>query len=128
MKAFNLEQAKKGRCVCTRDGHEVQILDYDYKCHYFSNNVTRQTIVGKVKLDDGEEELRVWSLDGFIHEDKSPHEFDLFLSRERCKGWINIFRTDSITYSGSTIYLTKEEAENGKGNECVDTIEIKWKD
>lgn len=31
MKEFNLEEAKAGKPVCTRDGHEVRILCYDAK-------------------------------------------------------------------------------------------------
>lgn len=35
MKEFDLEKAKAGHLVCTRDGHEARILCFDRKGHHF---------------------------------------------------------------------------------------------
>ena len=47
MKPFNLEEAKAGAPVCTRDGKDVVIIDYNYKCAYdeYDGNIL---LIGKV--------------------------------------------------------------------------------
>lgn len=45
---------------------------------------------------------------------------------KKYSGWINIY-WDIYPRTGAAIYETKEEAERHKGDNCVDTIEIVYK-
>lgn len=52
MKPFNLEEAKAGKPVCTRDGRRVEILSFDNQCldypilaRIFSNNTKYNDLV-----------------------------------------------------------------------------------
>lgn len=44
MKPFNIEEAKKGKPVCTRDGHSVRIITIDDNKKY--------PITAELELDD----------------------------------------------------------------------------
>lgn len=124
MKPFNLEEAKAGKPVCTRDGRSARIICFDAKFRGYP-------ILALVEQEDGTENVNSFCLDGRYNitmekgwEDDSF--LDLFMKTERHEGWVNIYKTGNVTYSGYTIYLTKEEAENGEEKECVDTIKIEW--
>ena len=54
MKEFNLEEAKAGKPVCTRDGHEARIVCFDVKSTIYS-------ILALVTFDKQECEIRYYS-------------------------------------------------------------------
>jgi hypothetical protein len=129
MKAFDLEKAKNGGQVYTRDGRKVQILDYNYKYRYLSDGVVRSAIVGKIIINSKTEELKVWTINGFAQENEVRHHSDLVMDSERHDGWINIYNNGDYK-CGQGVYPSKEIAE-AKGKEYgsyVATVKVRWKE
>lgn len=125
MKPFNLEEAKAGKPVCTRDGRKVKILTYDRKGSCYP-------IVALVEDSKGNEDAYGYTLRGeYIEgqEDKS----DLMMVGEKKEGWVNIYKCDLSTYNAialtsNYIYNTKEAAEAGTNTDerYIATIKIEW--
>lgn len=117
MKPFNIEQAKAGKPVCTREGRDARILWFDKKDEF--------PIVALV----GGCDVLTYKDNGLYYE-CTPHPYDLFMKTEDSEGWINIYRTEVETYVSSNIYRTEEEAiREGKTSErYVATCKITWEE
>jgi hypothetical protein len=121
MKPFNLEQAKQGKPVVTRDGKDVRILTFDKK--------GKHCIVSLVDVG-GYEDVHVSSASG----EASPNfdsEYDLFMKSEKKEGWVNIYRgTIEDAHTAGAIYKTENNAfENGKDSVMyVTTIKVEWEE
>lgn len=111
MKQFNLEQAKAGKAVCTRDERDVEIIKHDLKDN------EQLPIVAVIKNSDGNEFVRCFSRDG-KHNDNGI--LDLMMKAEKKEGWLNL-------YPGQT-YNCKAVALNCAGNACIATIKIEWEE
>lgn len=118
MKDFDLEKAKQGAEICTRDGHRARIVCYDAKCKY--------PIVALV-----EENVREWAYlytqEGKFINAVDNHCKDLMLVEKKHEGWVVVLDGD---YIGCRIYDTKEEAiELGKETEGYITVaKIEWEE
>ena len=129
MKPFNLEEAKAGKPVCTRDGRDVVIIDYNYKCTYdgYDGNIL---LIGKVLQKDGTEEAVAYYQDGRERMDghnsrdlfmKTTHKegyttmsYDYLDNLKRgCAGRYKMFknRVDLLKYYGEQIPIVKIEWE-----------------
>ena len=119
MKPFNLEAAKNGAAVCTRDGRDARIICWDAKGNY--------PIIALIKECDDMECTYSYNADGkFLMWREAG--FDLMMKSEHHTGWINIYHWGDVP-CGSTIYATKKEALNAIGQGCtiyVTTIYIEW--
>ena len=113
LKPFNLEAAKAGKPVCTRDGRKARIICFDKKC------LDGQILI--VLVDCGKEEcMYFYTTDGKCIDDFSS--FDLMMLPKKKEGWVNIYK--------SLAYSTKEGAikYRNKGNDYIDTIKISWEE
>lgn len=72
MKKFDLEKAKAGDKVVTRDGREVRIVCFD--------RAGKHPMIALVKNDDGAEGLVTFSLDGNCCFDGEETPLDLFMA------------------------------------------------
>lgn len=116
MKEFDLEKAKAGAKVCTRDGREVRIVCFDRKSTY--------PIVALVRNNDGEK-VQLHLLNGTYLNSGVIHHSDLMLAGEKKEGWVNVYGNGCC----GKVYTTREEAIKGMiGMECVDTIHIEWEE
>ena len=104
MKPFNLEEAKAGKPVCTRDGHSVRIICFDAKRGNYP-------IIALVE-NKGEEVVVSYNLDGRYCNDNND-ELDLFMAPEKHEGYGWLSRND-IYSMFATIYKTKEKALSHK--------------
>jgi hypothetical protein len=112
MKPFDIEKARSGHPVCTRDGRDVEILKFDLK--------SRHPIVGIID----NRFVNTWPESGT---NEGTSNFDLFLKSEQKEGWVNVY--ESIDYKLGRIHKTKEEAiENIDSGDYIDTAKIKWKE
>lgn len=93
LKPFDLEAAKAGKPVCTRDGRNARIICFDAKC-------ADTPIIALVSRNDGEILLRHYK-DGKLSVDKDS-DADLMMLSEKKEGWIVVRRSD--------IYENEEEA------------------
>ena len=131
LKPFDLEKAKAGHAVCTKEGRTVRILCYDRKT--FSG----LSMVALITDNKGNENLNVFLPIG----DTSKYfkKCSLFMfHREKKKkvkkeGWINIYKGDPNTPHSHIIYSTKELAVGGCriGNQAISyiaTVKVKWKE
>lgn len=121
-KPFNLEQAKAGKPVCTRDGHKARIICFDAK---ISDNYPIIALVESIE-NPGSESLYSYSHEGGYRE-SSISELDLVMISEKKEGWINIYSCVDGNVTCSNPYETKEEAiKNSALSVIIDTIRIEW--
>ena len=111
LKPFDLEKAKLGKPVCTRDGRKARIIS----CSLRNKNFPIAAIV-----EDEEENVYQFEANGVC--DEHDENLDLMMLPEKKEGWANVYK--------DSVYDTKEEALAGK-SECrtyIDTIKISWEE
>lgn len=118
LKPFDLEAAKAGAPVVTRDGHKARIICFD-------TNDDDYPLVVLVAYDEGEMP-ESYTIKGQYLLD-SDHRLDLFMAPAMRRGWVNLYRGKRGAYSSGRIYPTKDKAE---GEACSDnyitTVSIEW--
>lgn len=126
MKEFDLEKAKAGHPVCTRDGHEARILCFDREGQY--------PIVALVK-DAGNETIFSYNNMGRFSNDGRGYLYDLFMKSAKQKRWINLYKDkDERLFPGLNLFESEKEAkdrmESGeKSNRLYyKTVKIEWEE
>lgn len=116
MKPFNIELAKAGHPVCTRDGHKVRIVCFDKKDADYP-------IIVLIDYDNCEAHY-TYTLDGkYMKTEES--EKDLFMVCTKKEGWINIYEGNQ---TGVRIFDSKENAFKYRNAGHIDTIKIEWEE
>lgn len=130
LKPFDLEAAKAGKPVCTRDGRKARIICFDRKVD--------TPIVALIEHADGSEILQCYFNNGkCCHNETS--DYDLMMLSEKKEGWINIYNADTtFYYVDGRVFETKDEAvkeakeevekEQREKNEYIDTIRAEWEE
>ena len=95
LKPFDIQKAREGKPVCTRDGRKTRILCYDFKQN------EEYPILVAVENKDGKECALLYSNDGVSEMYKSSNN-ELAMLPEKKEGWVNVYK--------ERIYSTKEEA------------------
>ena len=126
MKPFNLEQAKAGAPVCTRDGRPVRIVCYDFKGH------KNYSILALVESPVGVESTVSYALNGHQYLD-SETDIDLMMASVKRVGWINLYAyPGGVTGTDQcALYHSEKEARSYilKDNGVyVATVKIEWED
>ncbi len=123
MKEFNLEQAKLGHPVCTRDGRPVRILCFDRK-----HEEMAYPIVALVTLPGNETEYtEMYDTYGKAYD--TPRECDLMMASVKHEGWANVCVGDFGYFLSREIWATKDEALNhSEGGTKVATVKIEWEE
>ena len=118
MKPFNLEQAKAGKPVQTRDGRDVEIVRFNLRGDY--------PILAIIKLLEYDCAIR-FSIDGSYNRKLKKNYNDLFMKSETKEGWVAVLAGGK---SCSNIYDTKEEAEfyGEKYSTFVAVTKIEWEE
>lgn len=122
MKEFNLEEAKAGKAVCTRDGRKARILCFDLKYDDYP-------ICAAIENKDGIEDPLTFTLDGRAYRGEEDDE-DLMMASEKHEGWVNVVRfANGVTYTGS-VFETEEEALAARtiSDSCISTCKIVWEE
>lgn len=125
MKPFDLEKAKAGASVCTRDGSRARIVCFD------ANN-KRFPLVVLIKGSDNSGEYPVlYNKEGFFFDGEKDHPKDLCMVGEKKEGWINIYETFMERCIGA-VHKSKEEAMrvkvNEKGVTYKATVRVEWEE
>lgn len=118
MKEFNLELAKAGHPVQTRDGRPARIICYDRKDNEYPI----------VALINENEVPWFYRKDGTSSGNES---YDLFMATTRKEGWVNIhqnLQSGNCNYWVSDVYNTKEEALFNKQSNYITTTIITWEE
>ena len=116
LKEFDLEAAKEGKPVCTRDGRKARIICFDRK--------GKQPIIALIIQDNGEEFIENYHLSGrFNVDDTFENDGDLMMLPEKKEGWVNI-------YEDMRIYVSEEGAKMGISPErtYITTIKVEWEE
>lgn len=125
MKQFNLEEYLKNptKKVITGSGKSVRIL-----C---TNRLDATFPIVALIYNGANEAIQCYTKNGKITSKCPCFEYDLFFVSEKKKGWINIYKSKSMSAPISgTIYDSKEEAEiEGKrGKNYIETVKIEWEE
>ena len=116
LKPFDLEAAKAGKPVCTRDGRKARIICFDAK------RKDEKSIIALVPSKDflGFEDLIAYTNNGNYH-GGHENDGDLMMLPEKKEGWVNVY---SNRLGGP--YESKEYALKLKMEDCIDTVKINW--
>lgn len=121
MKPFDIEKAKAGHPVCTRDGRKARIICFDVKGDDYP-------IIALI--DDGESEYtRYYNKKGKTED--YPDGYDLMMATEKRTGWINIYPyqcKEKVAMIGYYAYKTQKEAKESASGDCIATIQIEWEE
>ena len=123
LKPFDIQKAREGKPVCTRDGRKARILCYDLKGAEYP-------IVAAVETRNCFAE----SICGYDKNGRFDHDTennnDLMMLPEKKEGWVNVYKgIDGVTLSQYP-YTSKDEAI--KESEIlfgrIDTIKVSWEE
>ena len=130
MKPFNLEEAKAGKPVCTRDGKEVKILDFDfYTPDYHDYTKPNHFMVVKIKKRTDDEIIELYKLDGLKNHDGSESWEDLMMKPEKHEGFVWLTRNFTSVTACAFTYKTKEDALSHKpSSEGFVLAKIEWEE
>lgn len=113
LREFDLEAAKEGKPVCTRDGCKARIICFD-------STLKNYPLVVLIEGDTGEYPY-VYTAKGKFNEDWRESNFDLMMLPKKKEGWINVYKHN--------LYDTESEAKEAHLEEgYIDTIKIEWEE
>lgn len=111
LKPFDLEAAKAGKPVCTRDGRKVRIISFD------RHGEDCPIIALVVDSKNAEcEEVIDYTLDGICNENIINHnKYDLMMFTRKKEGWVNVYKSDNNKYSAllGSAYVYKTKGGSG---------------
>ena len=115
MEPFDLEKAKNGDEICTRDGKEARLLEVVKNDTY--------PVIAVYLDDDGNEYVDSYTLEGRCSL-CGESEGDLMMSTSNA-GYINIFKNGLC---GGIVWPTraKAEANIGRNKEFIATVRVEW--
>ena len=127
LKPFDIQKAREGKPVCTRDGRKARIIcfDRDWDMHIVS-----------LVSDPLGESVHYYLSNGKVDFDKQNDE-DLMMLPEKKEGWVNIYKSDNGTYYTGAIFYEKNDAlvntaeieiTTGIPRDCIDTVKIEWEE
>lgn len=109
---FDIERAKNGHSVCTRDGEPVRIICYDKE--------GEQPIVGLVNNS----QVCCYYLDGTHNRNFKHSGMDLMLKVETKEAWINIYDDNCGFYKHNSEHEAKENI--ARDRKYITTTKITW--
>ena len=113
MKEFDINLAKQGKPICTRDGRKARIICFDAK--------GKQPIIALLEGEKTDEEIiQTYSMNGRYYEFRKEDHRDLMILPEKKTGWININKDGGI-------FKSREEAERNCSDNYV-TLEVEWEE
>lgn len=129
LKPFDLEAAKAGKPVCTRDGRKARIICFDAKRKDGKNIMA---LIPSKEYPEFED-LVAYPNNGNYH-GGHENDGDLMMLPQKKEGWVNVYKShergNTISFIVASIYPTKEEAKKSYVVEFdyVDTVKIEWEE
>ena len=123
LKPFNIDEARAGKPVCTRDGRKARIICFD--------RTGKFPIVALVEAKDRDD---IYSYLNCGKDNESVEkEYDLMMLPEKKEGWVNVYHGlngISERVCGDIVSKTKEEAIQYAQNEdsYITTVKIEWEE
>lgn len=119
-KPFDLEAAKAGKPVCTRDGRRARIICWDKKGNY--------PIVALIQDNENSEHIEYYTENGIFSNGGNDKNRDLMMLPQKKEGWVNVYNSLGVITFSHNPFDTKEEAMKDKGKYYVDTVKIEWEE
>jgi hypothetical protein len=117
LKPFDLQKAREGKPVCTRNGRRARIICFDRKFYHDGYNYP---IVAMVN-DNDNELVHPYTQDGLLVGNMED-ELDLMMLPEKKEGWAKVRKDINL-------YDTKEEADRKMiGNDEYVTAKVCWEE
>ena len=127
LKPFDLEAAKAGKLICTRDGRKARIVCFD--------RIDAKPILALVLSTDGKgEDVLSYFVSGKRMANSLESDLDLMMLPEEKEGYVNLYHNCNDKYAarlGNTvIYKDKEFAEDmAKGDpNYIKTVKVQWEE
>lgn len=121
LKPFDLEKAKAGARVVTRDGRNVRIICWD-RVH------TDYPVVALVeRKDETKEDTETYTLDGACVEGEK-NSIDLFMAPAIVEKWVNVYKMYDGYYYGRFYDSEQEAFVNKDDNEYITTTKVSWEE
>ena len=118
LKPFDLEAAKSGKPVCTRDGRKARIICFDLK-----DKDNMQIVALVQKKSDDTEGISLYYKDGKQSKIGITGN-DLMMLPEKKEGWVNVYKGGLLDTKS---YNTKKEAfDKASPKDYIDTVKIEW--
>lgn len=118
LKPFDLEAAKAGKPVCTRDGRKARIICFDLNNKNFP-------IVAIINCDT-EENAYQYDIDGVC--DEHDNNLNLMMSPEKKEGWVNLCKNNYGDTLAVGVFPNREEAVSNCPPSYLGTIKIEWEE
>lgn len=123
MKPFDIEAAKRGDPVVTRDGSTIEFIAFDL----VSDNL--DTMVGIKVSANGGRCIASWKDDGKYSIGES--DFDLYMGVKKVTGFVNVYKPNGpgsyIARTGD-VRATEQEAIETRLPGCLATIPVSWEE
>ena len=122
LRPFDLEAAKSGKPVCTRDGRKARIICWDR----IDSTGCNLPIVALVQCEETEV-LQLYHDNGKCD---VKADLDLMMLPEKKEGWVNVYKKEQNRYVKG-IFPSREIALNSiseKSREYIATIKITWEE
>lgn len=129
LKPFDLEAAKAGKPVCTRDGRKARIICFDYKGDANSYPILA-LILDATERGVPTEIIAKYTEDGrYAKYNNVKNDEDLMMLPWKKEGWVRIYKSASnVYYLSSNIYKTEEEAKHSSDCCYVGASKISWEE
>lgn len=118
LKKFDLEEAKAGKPVCTRDGRKARIISFDLNNKNFP-------IVAIINCDT-EENAYQYDIDGIC--DEHDNNLNLMMFPEKKEGWVNLCKNNYGDTLAVGVFPNREEAVSNCPPSYLCTIKIEWEE
>ena len=121
LKPFDIQKAREGKPVCTRDGRKARIICFDVKA--------KKPIAALITNDDTEEAHFYY--DNGRSDQYQEYRYDLMMLPEKHEGWINIYKDgENSRETERAIFETEEIAKINKCNDgsYITSIKIEWEE
>ena len=125
MKPFDIELAKQGHPIQTRDGRPVRIICYDRKSH-----LGIYPIIALVPMKEDREDIIYYTKKGIYSNTGKQTGLDLFMTTTKKEAWVNLYKNKSGGLTvGGYLYDSEQKAINGGWEEdYFTTAKIEWRE
>ena len=128
LKPFDIQKAREGKPVCTRDGRKARIVCFDRKGYNMF------PIVALIMNGDRESDIYTYRPNGTWDNSGNESDKDLMMLPEKKEGWVNVYNSLGVITFSHNPYDTKEEALASETEDhilnkyYVDTVKVEWKE
>ena len=120
LKPFDLEAAKAGKPVCTRDGRKARIICWDKKGNY--------PIVALIQDNENSEHIEYYTENGIFSNGGNNKNRDLMMLPQKKEGWINLCKNNHGDTLAAGVFPSREEAVSNCPPSYLGTIKIEWEE